>query len=200
MSHRLVWALVSLIVIATFGSCVWALAFVGDTLYRQHSGRYPDHPITNTRPLIEFREFPVYWLGPEYVGLPLTQLHIAETGDSVTLGYGYCTWTGGLMAGRSCDAPLEIRQQRPCEWFKFPNTPTGDPSGYFGWGEGVGVEVGRVGDAATAVVSDHQIILDLQVANSAYFPSQPLQNSTALRDSISAQCAAAPARAGTATP
>ena len=197
MSHRLAWALVSLVVIAMFGSCVWVLAYVSGT----HSGRYPDHPIKDTQPLTEFRGFPVYWLGSEYAGLPLTQLHVDGRGNFVSLGYGYCTWSGGLMASRYCTAPLEIEQQRSCAWFSGrTNTPEGDPNGYFGWGDGVGVEVGRTGDAVTAIASDHQIILDLKVANTAHFASKSLTNSVALRDAMDAECAPTPAPTGLATP
>ncbi|MGB2694285.1 MAG: hypothetical protein WBD55_03755, partial [Dehalococcoidia bacterium] len=59
-----------------------------------------------------FEHFPLYWVGEEYDGLPLTNVILTPAGNPansyVTFIYGSCTPSGG---NESCSLPLSIRVQ-----------------------------------------------------------------------------------------
>ncbi len=64
----------------------------------------------------EFQDFPLYWAGAEFQGLPLTGIirsygpHLTPPEDHVILQYGTCT----PSAGAGCRVPLQIRVEPYC--------------------------------------------------------------------------------------
>ena len=153
----------------------------------------PDRPVSDTRPLTEFRDFPAYWLGMEYDGLPLTFMRInppIEFGPyvEVALGYGYCRTRGGLDSN-SCNPPILIIEQSPCT---IDSTLYGRPSdvadGYI-WSEGVGISVQTTSASKTSLQQVHR---DLKLANDMYFPIAPLVDTTTFRPTILSGCTTTP--------
>jgi hypothetical protein len=63
-----------------------------------------------------FQDFPLYWLGLEFEGLPLTRVtlsyrpHLSPPEHYVSLWYGTCTFE----LASSCSVPLQIRVQPYC--------------------------------------------------------------------------------------
>ncbi len=144
---------------------------------------YPSHPVSDTRPLTEFRDFPVYWLGTNYEGLPLTELDISPS--YITVGYGYCTMSGGLLSS-ACQVPLVIDERPACDWLSYPsmqNLPPTLPG--FAWGRGVGVSVA----VPTQGPSERQVLSDLKLANDAYFSATPLVDTSSFAETLRADCA-----------
>jgi hypothetical protein len=60
--------------------------------------------------LHEFDEFPVYWAGEEFRGLPLSRVMIAGDGADVYLMYGSCE----PRSDAGCAPPLAIETRRSC--------------------------------------------------------------------------------------
>ena len=64
----------------------------------------------------EFQDFPLYWVGLEFQGLPLTGIirsygtHLTPPEDHVILKYGTCT----PSPGAGCGVPLQIRVEPYC--------------------------------------------------------------------------------------
>lgn len=64
----------------------------------------------------EFQDFPLYWLGLEFQGLPLTRItrsyrtHLTPPEDHVILKYGTCT----PSSEGGCRVPLQIRVEPYC--------------------------------------------------------------------------------------
>lgn len=73
--------------------------------------------------LKEFRDFPVFWLGEEYQGLPVTGItHYRESGapeigippqEDVAVTYGTCTPPEPPLEG-GCVPPITVFSERPC--------------------------------------------------------------------------------------
>jgi hypothetical protein len=71
------------------------------------------------RRLSEFQEFPIYWLGESFEGLPLTSVDVADYSDyegqptrEVLVIYGSCVVRAG---DEGCGIPLTIQISRFCE-------------------------------------------------------------------------------------
>jgi hypothetical protein len=72
-----------------------------------------------TQRLRDFQEFPVFWLGESYEGLPLASVDVADYGERngrrirlLTMNYGTCLIQPGE---ESCAVPVTIRVSRFCE-------------------------------------------------------------------------------------
>jgi hypothetical protein len=80
----------------------------------------PPKPVSNwtVEDARKFDEFPLYWLGADYEGLPLTSMHATTDGDGVhhaSFAYGDPEYYGDGYSG-SWLSPLEIDIQTQCGW------------------------------------------------------------------------------------
>ncbi len=118
---RMVYVAIGLgLLVLLVGGIVWALVGRGD-------GTTPvtvSHPVTTVDDMRKFKEFPVYWLGESFQGLPLERVARMDypggfpgkpynhPWHEVTFIYGHCT----IAPGRSsCRVPLTIATRPYCE-------------------------------------------------------------------------------------
>lgn len=172
--------------VAALGSCVWIV-------YSLKSGlgphTIPDGPVSDAQPLIEFREFPAYWLGMEYDGVPLTAIGIRQRNGTppyteVYLGYGYCRTHGGFD-GSSCNPPILILEQPPCTIKSYLFTPPSDSAPGYVWTRDVGVYVQTTGRPRQPIL-DH-----LKLTNESYFAVVPVLDTATAEKTILSDCAKA---------
>lgn len=159
------------VVIVILALCAWVIVAIVSG-FNFGSRTLPAHPVSNPQPLMEFRDYPVYWLGMEYDGLPLTQLSITGpygggTERYVTLGYGYCKTSGGLISA-GCGPPVTLEERPACLWYSRDPALRMNPPTV--WRREIGIWV----NSSKASPSSQQVREGLKLANGAYFPMDPL--------------------------
>jgi hypothetical protein len=143
-------------------------------------GRQPGF---TTRPIEEFQEFPVYWVGDEYMGHELVRIDIDgpqgdRTWSEVRLGYGRCELPRGEGG---CSLPLTIWLSPSCD--ELATRPI-DPSDLYShyWTHDVSIRIEGSGGNAGEVAST------LRVANGSPFPDQVPTNSTDFVEQLDTWC------------
>ncbi len=147
------WFGVVVLFVSAFASCTIAAR-------SRHSSPLSPYPFPEAA--TRFEEFPVYWLGEEYRGLPLTIVHEPLPGStqrSIQLGYGGSCRSRSLEG--SCTAAIYV------EILPIGTSTSGSvrPSGTYYRNCDVLVHVSGKGPPALG---------DFSLANPAFFSPEPL--------------------------
>jgi hypothetical protein len=149
-----------------------ALAFSAD---RSHT--YPKGPVESVEPLTAFSDFPLYWLGPTYQGLELTEIHTqveefdvpAHTVMYLTYGYGVCDDRG--FESRCTNTPILLIEEPACSVARINYIGQGEPHIYV-WTSKVSIRA-----EGTAPPPVQVLLRDLSLVNSAQFPDATVVDS-----------------------